>query len=424
MLSTAPLGKEPRGGDNVRVYIWDRRSNAVRRLSSAGVMVQSRYGSPVDAVDLRGGADRSTVAHRCTGDGVITENAPFLWLDDRQLLVAMLPDGQVSAAIDSYARSARIVTHDASRLHAGIEPTADAVASGAARAALDTGQNGAILRIIDVVTRAARTVAPVPAYPFRGALTAMVSPDATQLAVLATLGALRPQAGREFPNSFDLTWSTERRLGFVGLASPGMIRWAALPDPARYPLELFEWSPDSNSVAFRARADGFTTATPLFVADRADLSVRQLGKASIGGEQANAERVRPAAALWLTAEAILVHSSAGSWRVLRRSGADVPVGLGTGAIPESFVRASDGSVIGIAGQALTRVDTTGRLTPIRSLDRDAWFALPEDNGSPVRSRLLYTHANGEWKLQTIDTVTGLLGPAVPISSADPMTSIS
>ena len=34
MLSTAPQGNEPRGGDNARLYVWDRGSKSPRRLSA------------------------------------------------------------------------------------------------------------------------------------------------------------------------------------------------------------------------------------------------------------------------------------------------------------------------------------------------------------------------------------------------------
>jgi len=412
MLSTAPQGKEPRGGDAVRLYVWERRSNRVIRVSDAGVMAQSRLGSPVDVSDLRGGADKSTLAHRCTGSGVLAENAPFLWLDEHRLLAATLPDGEAAAAVDHYARVARSVAEDAARLRAGRVSTARAVASGRARAPLGTDRSRASLRVIDLTTGASRTVAHVPAYPFDGALTASVSPDGTRMAILATLGALRPGGAKEFPNSHDTMWTVERRLGFADLARTGGVRWTTLPPPARYPLDVIDWSPDGRSMAFRARADGFAAETPLFSADAADGTVRRLGTASVGRAAASVVTPQPATALWLTPDRILAQSTAGAWRVLGPSGIDLPVTASDGAVPDTFVRAGDGRAIGIAGHGLVRVEPTGRLLPVRRLDQDAGFAWPADAGQPLRRRLLFANVGG-WALQAIDTLSGATGAPMP-----------
>lgn len=412
MLSTAATGKEPRGGDAVRLYVWERRSNRVIRVTDASVMAQSRYGSPVDVSDLRGGADKSTLAHRCTAGGVITENAPFLWLDKHRLLVATLPDGEAAAAVDHYARVARSVAEDAARLRVGRLSTGRAVASGRARASLGIDPSRVSLRVIDVRTGASRTVVHVPAYPFGGALTASVSPDGTRIAILATLGALQPDGANEPPNSYDTMWTVERRLGFADLATTSTVRWTALPPLARYPLDLIEWSPDSRSIAFRARANGVATETPLFSADLVNGTVRQFGMVSVGRAAASVETPQPMTALWLTPETILAQSAAGGWRVLGPSGIDLPVTAENGAVPDTFVRGGDGRATGIAGRTLVRVEPTGRLLPVRRLDHEASFAWPADAGQPLRQRLLFVNADG-WALQTIDTVSGATGATVP-----------
>jgi hypothetical protein len=164
MLSTAPEGNEPRGGDNVRLYVWDRDSNTAKRIGNAAVMTQTRYGGGIDRLDLRGGADRSTITHGCSETD---EKAPFLWLDRHRLLVVTLADGQVSTLIDQYGRAFRVAAMDERRLRDASVPTGRAVGSGAAREPRDM-TNGAILKIVDTDTHAATTVTTVPAYPFRG----------------------------------------------------------------------------------------------------------------------------------------------------------------------------------------------------------------------------------------------------------------
>lgn len=237
MLSTQPEGDEPLGGDNVRLYVWDSETGTLARMGDAAVMTQTRYGSPLGRLDLRGGADGGTIAHGCDDDS--QENAPFLWLDDDRLLAAMLPAGKVSGLLDQYGRPFRIAARDAGRLRDGRATTVNAVGSGAATVPMDLSDNQAILSIVDTVARTVRSVVTVPAYPFRGALTVAVSPDRNRLAVLATLGALAPTAGEKFPNTWDTSWTVERRLGFVDLAPGATIRWVTMPESGRYPLELF-----------------------------------------------------------------------------------------------------------------------------------------------------------------------------------------
>jgi len=307
LLSTAPQGREPRGGDNVRLYVWDRISGALTRMSDDAIMTQTRYGSGIDKLDLRGGADGGTIAHECSETD---EKAPFLWLDDHRLLAAMLPKGQISGLLDQYGRPFRVMARDAARLHDGSTPTVSAVGSGDAVVPSDTTDNSAILRIVDVRTRSLATIATVPTYPFRGDLGISVSPNGKRLALFVTLGALRPKAGSSFPNSWDDGWTIERRLGFVDLAPNATIRWAAAPAEARYPLELYGWSPDSRSVALRARAEPFAIATPLFVSDAVSGATRRIGPGSVG--EASALIIRhPPAVLWAGDRRLIANTRGG-----------------------------------------------------------------------------------------------------------------
>src|SRR5258706_7272917 len=78
MLSTRPEKNEPRGGDNVRLYVWDRSTGALTRASDAVMMTQTRYGSPVYPLDLRGGAGKGPVVPSSNGG----ENRTSGWRGD------------------------------------------------------------------------------------------------------------------------------------------------------------------------------------------------------------------------------------------------------------------------------------------------------------------------------------------------------
>lgn len=424
MLSTTPEGDEPRGGDNVRLYVWERDTGALRRLGNWPVITQSRYGSPLDQLDLRGGArgagDGADAAHACSV-GLLPENAPFLWLDSQRLLIATLAAGEVSAAVGHYTRPYRIATADAARLRDGMEPTGSAVASGAARTSGAAVNARVTFRVADTATGAAFAVAAVPAYPFRGALTASVSPDGRRLAVLATVGALPPVEGRIFPHPRFEEWSLERRLGFADLVPGKAVRWVTMPAAARLPLELYGWSPDARAVAFRARDDAYATETPLFTA-RADTGgVTAAGRRSVGGEATGIVRPLPAAALWLDRRRLAARGPDGTWTVVEGQH-EVPATVPTGvAAPDRLLRAADGALAALSGQTLLRLDPKQGFVKVADLGGGA-FVPPADDGtvSPGRPLVVLNRPGAPQSLATLDLVTGALGIPFPVPAGQPL----
>ncbi|WP_165357497.1 prolyl oligopeptidase family serine peptidase [Sphingosinicella sp. CPCC 101087] len=285
MLSTQPEGAEPRGGDNVRLYLWNRSTSAVVRLSERPVMTQTRYGSPLHRLDLRGGPAGDAV-HRCSNE----ENAPFMWLDNHRLLVVMLPEGEVSGLIDEASRPFRHAERTARALAEGREPTVTAVASGAARMPEAERTSQAELWVVDSRTNGGERLATLPIYPFRGELTVDVAPDRRRAAILATLGTIPPEPGARPMMRYE-SWMAEKRLGFVTLAPGEGVQWITMPADAPYPLELFGWSPDSRRVALRARASYGTGITPLYVASDLDRSIQRIGPEGLWVDDASAGSV-------------------------------------------------------------------------------------------------------------------------------------
>jgi len=409
MLSTAPEGAEPHGGDNVRLYVWEKDKDRLRRMSDAPIMTQSRFGSAINALDLRGGADGTTAAHACT-EGVVGENAPFLWLDDRRLLAVTLPAGERSVAVDQYARRYRAVAADAARLATGAEPTVNVVGSGAART---RGEAAAIVATIDAASGAATPVATVPAYPFRSGLTLSVAPDGRRLAILATAAALPPGPEGPFPNARTYAWTVERRLGFADLAATPALRWATLPDAARLPLELYDWSPDSRAVAFRARAAATATQTPLFVAAARDAAITPVAAVSVGGEQADADRRRAPAVRWASARTLLARDAGGAWSLLRPGGGR-PIAVAAEGMPaEAVVRTAGGRLAALVGGAVFGFDpATGARVPIATLASEGLMLAPERAGPAAARLILVRGADNAVRMATLDVATGRVGPSI------------
>lgn len=414
MLSTAPAGREPRGGDNVRLYIWDHQSSSLTRLSDDAVMTQSRFGSAINKLDLRGGGNHQTASHACHS-GVVNENAPFLWLDDTRLLAVTLEKGEISTAVDQYARRDRLAAGDADRLRAGEIPTVSSVASQYGMQSRSRTTASAVIRVFDVSKRSARTIGTVPAYPFRSGMTASVSPDGRRLAVLASVGAAQPKKGQQFPNRREPAWTVERRLGFAEIQSDAGFQWLLMPAAARLPLELFGWSPNSRTVAMRARSSAFTAETPLFVADAKGGSVRQLGAVSFASEQASADRPRSPVVRWVNDGTLFARSSDGKWSLLGTNGEERTVAGIDGMPAEAIVRAEDGSLIALVRNNLLRLDPrTGAMVRVAELESEGLFPLLAKSDTALAKQLmLLRRTDGQFQFAALDTATGSLGAAIP-----------
>jgi dipeptidyl aminopeptidase/acylaminoacyl peptidase len=417
MLSTRPEGKEPRGGDNVRLYVWDRATGTISRMSDAGMVAQTMGGSPIGRLDLRGGADESSVAHRCSDE----ENAPFAWLDNRRLLAVTLPSGGVSSLIDAFERPVRHAEATLRAMRSGAEPTFTAVGSGAERTIRDEGANSAVLRTVDVATRASATVATVPTYPFRGELTLSIAPSGRRVAVLATVGTIPPAPEQQSP-SRDGAWATEKRLGFIDLAPNAPLRWVRPTAPARYPLELYGWSPDSRAVALRARDSADAKATPLFVASADTLSLAPPGAetTSVGTEAAGSDNPHPRPVLWVDEQRLLarVNGPREDWWLIAPGVAPIKVTANAANPPAEFRRSKDGSFVALVDDRVMRLNlSSATLEPLaaRPLPGANAVAWPEDPERPTSELIVAAYLpDGGRNLQRI-ALGGTLPASRPIA---------
>lgn len=405
MLSTQPEGREPRGGDNVRLYVWERASGRLRRQGSAALMTQTRYGSPLTMPDLRGGADQGTLPHACSRE----ENAPFLWLDNSRILAATLPEEGVSGLIDQYGRLHRDAARDAARLRSGLQPTGVAFGSGAAQVPGDPAERS-ILRIVDLASGTTRDVASVPVFPLAGTTSVAVSPDGSRLAVLATTAALQPMAGKRRPFAYDILWTVERRLGFVNLANDAGMRWTELPLGARYPLELYDWSPDSRQIVLRARADPFEDRTDLYLVPVADRNVRRVATGRVAVDTVRISSREESPVLWLDAHQLLarVREDNGStaWRLIGPK-SEVRIAHGEGPAPEALRRDGAGAIIAVQRGALVRLDPRhAAFVPVARFADDAMIVWPRDPATRSSKLLVNVREGANGGLRMIDAASG------------------
>lgn len=252
LLSTQPEGSEPQGGDAVRLYRWSRDKGALKRLSQQPMMTMTRYGSPLNALDLRGGASGDRKPRECRH---YQENAPFLWLDNHRLLVVQMPAGQNSALFTQHTRALEASSDTARRLREGLVSSVDVADSDRTRLADAIGSYQAEIAVIDTESGKRRLLARVPAFPFRGMLSLLVSPDRRSLAVLAPRGVIPPHELGLQPFNNDDTQASKVLL-VMDVESRSAPRLIETPQEAHYPLDLLDWSKDSSALMLRARQTG------------------------------------------------------------------------------------------------------------------------------------------------------------------------
>lgn len=416
MLSTSPRGDEPRGGDNVRLHVWDRASGRISRVSEAAMMTHTR--SSYYRLDVRSGDASRGKIERCHR----YENAPFVWLDNDRLLGVTLPAGKVSGLIDEETRPYRHGQEVQGVLRDGSEVTATASASGSARDA-NAEPRQVILQEFDLARRSARPIATVPVHPFLGELTVSVAPGGQQLGVLATAWSL-PWVSLGETHRYRDSWMVQKQLGLVALEPGARIQWVSMPAEARLPLELLSWSPDGNILAFRARNDAATTATPLFILQSSNRTVRRIGPdgLSVGGTSASPEFSYDMPVAWVNSERLLARlsrraeiaqSSAparSDWWLLSAAGSPVNVTASDAQVPERLDRSPSGAVTGLFGARMRQLDPA-RLTfveaPSPELPDGSSIVWPLDPSTHAEALIVATPAaNNVRALRRVSLVDG------------------
>lgn len=321
MLSTRPEVREPHGGDAVRLYLWSREQDTIQRASARPMMTMTRYGSPQNALDLRGGISSSDQPWTCSQSG---EKAPYLWLDDHHLLVVQMPEGQNSALFTQYGRALEAAGQTAVRLRRGTESTVDISDSDRSKLAEVNSRYQAEIALINIVDGSRKLLASVPAFPFRGMLSVVVAPDRKTLAILAPVSVIPlDELGPHLFNNDEM--QSVKRLGLISTDRGESLRWVALPNKVEYPLDLLEWSADSNELLFRARRSGSDSVATVFRLNSSSLKSTVVAPNLVSSPDDAGPWPHPFSARWAPDKTVLIrgHSESSAqlseswWRVSR-----------------------------------------------------------------------------------------------------------
>ncbi len=229
MVSTRPQGTEPRGGDNVRLYVWDRATGALSRRTNQAVDLLSQIDAPGHTP------------------------ARFAWLSDSTILVFVLPAGTAPFEFELQTATPTLATGGWAAKARGAEATASVLESGVP--ALWPPTSGLV--VINVVRGTSRVVADVPSYMY-GKRFAAVSPDRREVAVLVDVGILAPSTAHLI--SYEAM--RNRQLGIGPLDGSVPMHWTSDSVAGGGTLTgLLGWSPNGGEIALVGRADRWAPNT-------------------------------------------------------------------------------------------------------------------------------------------------------------------
>ena len=319
-----------KGGDNAQLYVWERSSDAIHRLSERGV-------------DLLG----------ATGDE--WPGRPILWLDEKRILLPVVAEGTLSRYLLETPRNALRGWETKDQ---GVRPSVSVLESG--REIPEAQRQRGQLLLIDVPAKQSRAVADGD---FREIL---ISPTNTQVAVIAEAGRIPPSPKRRVPYSSRFPpWTTWRtRLGVLTLDPAPRLKWIdSVYDPIvtmgqRIP---HAWSPDGSyfAVVAKERPDQEYAKTLFEVSTRTgnarvvtdeSLDVTAAAWSSAGILLANARRT--------TASTTEEDTTRFDWWRVHRQNPREPT-LVTGelrSVPAELVRLDHNLMAGLAASELWRID--------------------------------------------------------------------
>jgi dipeptidyl aminopeptidase/acylaminoacyl peptidase len=231
-----------KGGDNVRLYVWEKQTGRLKRLAERGV----------DLSAWTGGETRS----------------PVVWLNDTQLVCAFMPEGKQPPSFDIELRMQRIATREWPKSEKGVEATASVLESGI-EVAETARPHGQLLRI-DAQSGEAVELA---AGNFRQLL---LSPDKRYLGVVAETGAIPPSPKR----LLRLDSLNRAKAGIVTLAEKPVVHWVGgVFDPKIAFRDMpHAWAPDGSALAVIAKSGkDDERASSLFVISPSNGTARKIG---------------------------------------------------------------------------------------------------------------------------------------------------
>ena len=348
--------------------IWSPDSGRLAMLSTKGGNVHV-WGCELDSRSLARLCDRAV--------DLGSNSAPHLWLSDRKLLVATLPEGARPLRMTVELQAAEVAMQEWPKAWRGEHPTNSALDSGS-HAPFEERPQGE-LRLVDVASGLQQTVLSGFFRDIRA------SPDKRHVAFLRQVDVVRPEANRKLERIGHELY----RLGIVGAAGDVV---ADAVEGVGQPLSgSLRWSPDSAELALIGRDEEPGAASArIFRYRLSDRTVQPVTDA----------RIQPRSFLWRDAREMLAlatraqgsreeRAGRADWWLLGPDREPRNLSADLGAVPNQLFRErGQGTLVGLADGNVLRLsvegprweDLTAGFSP-----RIAWLVWPASNVSDDQS---------------------------------------
>jgi dipeptidyl aminopeptidase/acylaminoacyl peptidase len=371
-------------GNNVRLWVWEKASGRLTRLSERGV---SMMASPA-----------------------------FAWVDSQRIAAVLLPEGEKPLSMTVEQRAATVAMQAWPKTWAGKETTASALDSG--RPVDLTKRPQMQVALIDAKSGAAQTLA--SAFNVRDI---RVAPDGRHVAFLQETGVTQPAPGALLAHgSSNRFLSSDRYQLAMADASGRLVTPAQTAVGAIVPAS-FQWSPDGRAFAL------------IGTARAGDGEAFRLFHGTIGGtiEMVTlADDVDPKALAWADGERLLLSAEHETmvdgaaktrvdWWLLPASGAPRNLSATLKAAPGELLPAADGrTLLGVAGGDLWRLDVaSGEWTNLTGAFEPKIAGVAWPTTSPGAPRAVVRGAMAVSVLQGASTDYYRVDVSAPASAATP-----
>jgi len=305
-----------KGGDNVYLYVWEKATGRLTKLNERGVSIL----------------------------------APPMWVDNRRLIAALLPDGQQPTSMTVERRAAVVAMREWPKTWAGKETTASVLDSGAPLNF--EARRGEQLTLLDLAGQ------PQPIGTAGSVNKIYLAPGGRYFAFLKQVSVQTPDASRLYEHG------NSDRLGIYGAryqlgVADSVGRAVALKaNDLRYAaIDSFQWAPDGSSFAILGTRAGQEDGTLFLFRGRVDGTIDAVllpAGAPRGFAWAGADRL-----LALIERDPLPGATAPprkDWWLLSASGAPRNLSESLKTVPEDLSPDATGrSLVGVAADDLWRL---------------------------------------------------------------------
>ncbi|MEX2540766.1 MAG: prolyl oligopeptidase family serine peptidase [Trueperaceae bacterium] len=344
------------GNDGIRLYVWDRSGDSLKRLTEQSVDVEANFGG------------RS-----------LFDRVSAVWLNDRELLTVLLPVGELP--VDYFTSNPQgVIVPKWEATQAGLEPSVSVLHSN-----VGSPEDWTLERTMVRIDVESGDITELTKGEIR---VVSLSPDGRRAAIITVSGPdeLPVEGGLPFPPGWNVyTWRpyVHTKLAVLELEGAGELTWfPEVVDPSIFTYRSdLQWSPSADSLAVLVERDESAAGRALF---RIDVNAAEADPIGVGAANISSFA-------WYGDELLL--NVDGDWQVAARSAE--AAGGDYEDLPQQLRGFGAGGLAGVSDDDFFLLGASGRLTNAT------------EDFAPAIQRIIWpsatsTDSSGEWILGTSD----------------------